>query len=308
MAPYTAGGMSPTYYGFVNSAGHDRDRRVPQQRSREFLGVVRQPELSAAARDRRFPHGHELRRAFDDALILGATGELTMTKQTTTRREFIARSSAAAAAASLAGNPALEALAQSGIPQRPIPSTGEMLPVIGLGSSKVVEQIAANGTEPLRGCAARARRARRQVRRHVAAQRHQRCRLRPRHRDARISRQAVRDDEDRSGRQGSRHQAVPRRAAELPARSTRPRADLQPDRSRHALAELEGVEGRGRRALHRRDGLARRAPRRPRAVPAPREAGFRADELFDHGARPSRSACCRSRRSAASPSSSTGRS
>ena len=73
-----------------------------------------------------------------------------MTKQTTTRRAFIARSSAAAAAVSLAANPALEALAQSGIPQRPIPSTGEMLPVIGLGSSKVVEQIAANGTDPLR--------------------------------------------------------------------------------------------------------------------------------------------------------------
>jgi diketogulonate reductase-like aldo/keto reductase len=67
----------------------------------------------------------------------------------TTRRAFIARSSAAAAAVSLAGHPALTALAQHGVPQRPIPSTGEMLPVIGLGSSKVVEQIAQNGTEPL---------------------------------------------------------------------------------------------------------------------------------------------------------------
>ncbi len=68
---------------------------------------------------------------------------------TTTRREFVARSLAAAGAATLAGSPALEALAQHGIPQRPIPSTGEMLPVIGLGSSKVVEQVAQNGTEPL---------------------------------------------------------------------------------------------------------------------------------------------------------------
>jgi diketogulonate reductase-like aldo/keto reductase len=68
---------------------------------------------------------------------------------TTTRRSFIARSSAAAAAVSLAGHPALTALAQHGVPQRPIPSTGEMLPVIGLGSSKVVEQIAQNGPEPL---------------------------------------------------------------------------------------------------------------------------------------------------------------
>ena len=74
-----------------------------------------------------------------------------MTKQTTTRRAFIARSSAAAAAASLASHSAFEVLAQSGIPQRPIPSTGEMLPVIGLGSSKVVEQIAQNGTNPLLG-------------------------------------------------------------------------------------------------------------------------------------------------------------
>jgi diketogulonate reductase-like aldo/keto reductase len=66
-----------------------------------------------------------------------------------TRRAFIARASAAAAAVGLASHPALTALAQHGIPQRPIPSTGEMLPVVGLGSSKVVEQIAQNGAEPL---------------------------------------------------------------------------------------------------------------------------------------------------------------
>jgi diketogulonate reductase-like aldo/keto reductase len=74
-----------------------------------------------------------------------------MTLKTTTRREFIARSTAATVAAGVAGSPALQALAQHGIPQRAIPSTGEMLPVIGLGSSKVVEQIATNGTEPLLG-------------------------------------------------------------------------------------------------------------------------------------------------------------
>lgn len=67
----------------------------------------------------------------------------------TTRREFLAQTGAAAAAASIAGHPALEALAQHGIPQRPIPSTGEMLPVIGLGSSKVVSEIARNGTDPV---------------------------------------------------------------------------------------------------------------------------------------------------------------
>jgi diketogulonate reductase-like aldo/keto reductase len=67
----------------------------------------------------------------------------------TTRRDVIAGSLAAASAATFAGSPALEVLAQRAVPQRPIPSTGEMLPVIGLGSSKVVEQIAQNGTEPL---------------------------------------------------------------------------------------------------------------------------------------------------------------
>lgn len=72
-----------------------------------------------------------------------------MTKVTRTRREFLARSGAIAAAAGLASHPAFVALAQQGIPQRRIPSTGEMLPVIGLGSSKVVGEIATNGTEPV---------------------------------------------------------------------------------------------------------------------------------------------------------------
>jgi diketogulonate reductase-like aldo/keto reductase len=68
-----------------------------------------------------------------------------------TRREFIKGAGVGALAAGLATQPLLEALAQGGIPQRPIPSTGEMLPVIGLGSSKVVEQIAQDGTDPLLG-------------------------------------------------------------------------------------------------------------------------------------------------------------
>ena len=42
------------------------------------------------------------------------------------------------------------ALAQQKMPARRIPGSGEMLPVIGLGSSKVVEEIAKNGDEPLR--------------------------------------------------------------------------------------------------------------------------------------------------------------
>jgi diketogulonate reductase-like aldo/keto reductase len=39
--------------------------------------------------------------------------------------------------------------AQNSLPRRPIPGTPESLPVIGLGSSKVVQEIATEGTEPL---------------------------------------------------------------------------------------------------------------------------------------------------------------
>jgi hypothetical protein len=62
-----------------------------------------------------------------------------------TRRDFIAAMSAAGVAAT---GPAL-ALAKGQMPLRPIPSTGEMLPVVGLGSSKVVSQVSMNGVEPL---------------------------------------------------------------------------------------------------------------------------------------------------------------
>ena len=68
-----------------------------------------------------------------------------------TRREFLRRSALATAAAGVASALPLAALAQRAVPQRPIPSTGEMLPVIGLGSSKVVEEIAKNGSEPVLG-------------------------------------------------------------------------------------------------------------------------------------------------------------
>jgi hypothetical protein len=66
-----------------------------------------------------------------------------------TCREFLALASAAGAALAGAGGLPLAALAQSAMPQRRIPSTGEMLPVIGLGSSKPVEEIAKNGEGPL---------------------------------------------------------------------------------------------------------------------------------------------------------------
>lgn len=53
-----------------------------------------------------------------------------------------------AAATGVLGTVRLPAAEQQ-LPVRRIPATGEGLPVIGLGSSKVVEQIATNGSEPL---------------------------------------------------------------------------------------------------------------------------------------------------------------
>ena len=61
------------------------------------------------------------------------------------RREFLG----GAAAFGIAALTPIGASAQQRMPSRPIPSTGEMLPVIGLGSSKVVQEIAAEGEEPL---------------------------------------------------------------------------------------------------------------------------------------------------------------
>lgn len=65
--------------------------------------------------------------------------------RTITRREALAMLSAMGAA----GLAPSHALAQQQMPLRAVPSTGEMLPVVGLGSSKVVSQIADNGTEPV---------------------------------------------------------------------------------------------------------------------------------------------------------------
>ena len=61
------------------------------------------------------------------------------------RREFLALL-AAAGASSVAVQ---GAWAQQAMPLRRIPSTGEALPVIGLGSSKPVAEISANGTDPI---------------------------------------------------------------------------------------------------------------------------------------------------------------
>ena len=62
-----------------------------------------------------------------------------------TRRDFLAVLSMLPLAAY-----AVPALAQQKLPVRRMAGSGEALPVIGLGSSKVVEEIAKNGEEPLR--------------------------------------------------------------------------------------------------------------------------------------------------------------
>lgn len=61
------------------------------------------------------------------------------------RREFIAALSALGASSWLTRG----AWAQGSMPLRRIPTTGETLPIIGLGSSKIVSEIGANGTAPV---------------------------------------------------------------------------------------------------------------------------------------------------------------
>jgi diketogulonate reductase-like aldo/keto reductase len=63
----------------------------------------------------------------------------------TTRRDFLALLSMLPLAAS-----ATPTFAQQKLPGRRMPGSGESLPVIGLGSSKVVQEIASRGEEPLR--------------------------------------------------------------------------------------------------------------------------------------------------------------
>jgi diketogulonate reductase-like aldo/keto reductase len=53
--------------------------------------------------------------------------------------------------AALGASGLLPASAQDGMPERRIPGTGESLPIIGLGSSKPVSQIAERGTDHLAG-------------------------------------------------------------------------------------------------------------------------------------------------------------
>jgi len=66
--------------------------------------------------------------------------------QSTNRRDFLALMSAVP----IAGLAPVGSVAQHAMPVRRIPATGEALPVVGLGSSKVVQEIATEGEEPLR--------------------------------------------------------------------------------------------------------------------------------------------------------------
>ncbi len=70
-----------------------------------------------------------------------------MTKQNISRRKFITLMSAA----SIAGLAPGVSLAREMMPRRRIPGTGEDLPIIGLGSTKPVGQIADRGTAPIAG-------------------------------------------------------------------------------------------------------------------------------------------------------------
>ena len=68
-----------------------------------------------------------------------------MTNNNTTRRDFLAFMSALG----VSGIGSTELLAQEKMPTRKIPGTNESLPVVGLGSSKPVSQIAERGIEPI---------------------------------------------------------------------------------------------------------------------------------------------------------------
>ncbi len=70
-----------------------------------------------------------------------------MTTETINRRKFLALMSAAG----LVGLAPGISLARRRMPTRPIPGTDEYLPIIGLGSTKPVSQIADKGTAPIAG-------------------------------------------------------------------------------------------------------------------------------------------------------------
>ncbi len=66
-------------------------------------------------------------------------------RKSLTRRDALALLAASAAASALPGH----AFAQRTMPSRPIPRTGERLPIVGLGSTRPVTEIAQRGPEPV---------------------------------------------------------------------------------------------------------------------------------------------------------------
>ena len=177
---------------------------------------------------------------------------------TTSRREFIAVASAATALSALGGS---AALAQESMPRRPIPSTGEMLPIIGLGSSKVVSEVSENGTEPLAA-----------VLRALRARGGSVVDTWPRDAtdDAGLGRVLAEPDLRDSlfvttkvhleGREAGIRQF--RQTQELYGRQTLDLAQTQPHPGPgHPLAEPHGLEVRGRRPLYRRHGVQRQSLR-----------------------------------------------
>ena len=158
----------------------------------------------------------------------------------TTRREFLTLLTASAAA----GLGSDAGWAQASLPARAIPGTAESLPIIGLGSTRPVTEIAEHGAERVEAIVRTLGGARRQGRGHVAAQRGQRRRVRADHQPARFARPAVRDDQPRADRSAGGHRPFRPHAAPIPARFDRPRERRQPDGSRRAVAEPQGLEGR----------------------------------------------------------------
>jgi len=74
-------------------------------------------------------------------------GDASVTNDTTTRRDFLALMSALG----VSGLAPAGLFAQDQMPMRQIPGSSESLPIIGLGSSKPVSQIAERGTGPIAG-------------------------------------------------------------------------------------------------------------------------------------------------------------
>ena len=166
-----------------------------------------------------------------------------------------------------------------------MPGSGESLPVIGLGSSKVVEEIAKNGEDPLR-----------QVMRTLVAHGGKVIDTWPRNpeNDGRFGtvineaefrdRLFVTSKIDRAGKDAGIAQL--RQAHQLYGRKVLDLAQIfsLTDVDTH-WPTLREWKDSGHDALHRRHRVRAAAPRRPRELPQAREAGHDSGQLLDHRAR-----------------------